>query len=92
MYRLILGRNFKHFRQANGTHFTEAPLKEWLGKYGETETGEATMSGELRPTLHYSHFLETPAVLDLLQPFDPPAQPVSALVTSGDFKTFFKNY
>jgi hypothetical protein len=48
MFALILERNFKHFGQANGTPFTEAPLKDWLGNYGKTETGKAILSGELR--------------------------------------------
>jgi hypothetical protein len=91
MFQLILERNFKHFGQANGTPFTEAPLKDWLGKYGETETGQAIINGDLRPTLD-TGFPETQTVLDLLQPFDPPAEPVSPLVTSGDFKSFFAKW
>jgi hypothetical protein len=92
MYRLILDRNFKYFGQANDTPFTTAPLKEWLGQYGETETGQAIMNGELRPTLVDTQFPKTQVVLDLLQPFDPPATPISALVTSSDFKAFFTKW
>jgi hypothetical protein len=92
MYQLILDRNFKHFGQANGTPFTTAPIKEGLGQYGETETGQAIMNGELRPTLDNTKFPETQVVLDLLQPFDPPAAPISALVTSRDFKVFFTKW
>ena len=91
MFALILERNFKHFGQANGTPFTEAPLKQWLSDYGETETGQAIIDGELRPVLD-SGFPETQTVLDLLQPFDPPAEPVSSLVTSADFKSFFAKW
>ena len=91
MFALILERNYKHFGQANGTPFTEAPLKDWLGNYGETETGQAILAGELRPALDQG-FPETQTVLDLLQPFDPPAQPISSLVTSSDFKSFFAKW
>jgi hypothetical protein len=35
MFALILERNFKHFGQANGTPFTEAPLKDWLGTHAK---------------------------------------------------------
>jgi hypothetical protein len=31
-------------------------------------------------------------VLDLLQPFNPPAEPISVLVTSTDFKSFFNKW
>jgi hypothetical protein len=91
MFALILELNFKHFGQANGTPFTEAPLKDWLGTHGETDTGQAIIHGELRPVLGHG-FPETQTVLDLLQPFDPPAAPISALVTSGDFKSFFAKW
>jgi hypothetical protein len=40
MFTLILARSFKHFGQANGGPFTVAPLKDWLGEYGETDTGQ----------------------------------------------------
>ena len=87
MFALILERYYMHFGQAiNGTPFTEAPLKDWLDTYGETETSEAILADELRPTLDQG-FPETQTVLDLLQPFDPPAQPMSSLVTSSDFKS-----
>ena len=72
MFALILERNYKHFGPANGTPFTEAPLKNWLGNYGETETGQAILAGELRPALDQG-FPEMQTVLDLFQPFDPPA-------------------
>jgi hypothetical protein len=91
-FALILERNFKHFGQANGTTFTEAPLKDWLGTHGETDTGQATIHGELQPVPGHG-FPKTQTVLDLLQPFDPPAAPISALlVTSGDFKSFFAKW
>jgi hypothetical protein len=93
MYRLILERNFQHFGQANGSPFTVAPLREWLGKCGETETGQALLKGELRPVLEENaSFAETQLVLDLLQPFDPPADPVSVQITSSDFKSFFRKW
>ncbi len=92
MFALILERNFKHFGQANGTPFTEAPLKDWLGDYGETETGQAILAGDLRPVLDDAQYPETQSVLDLLQPFDPPAEPISALITTDDFKSFFKKW
>jgi hypothetical protein len=91
MVALVLDRNFKHFGKANGTPFTEAPLKDWLGTHGKTDTGQAIIHGELRPVLGHG-FPETQSVLDLLQPFDPPAAPISALLTSGDFKSFFANW
>jgi hypothetical protein len=91
MFDLILDRNFKHFGQANGTPFIAAPIREWLGDYGETATGQAILSGELRPVLE-TGFPETQTVLDLLQPFDSPAAPVSLLVTSADFKSFFAKW
>jgi hypothetical protein len=59
MYRLILDRNFQHFGQANGTSFTVAPLKDWLGKSGETKIGQAITKGELKPTLEQPQFPET---------------------------------
>jgi hypothetical protein len=37
-------------------------------------------------------FPETQTVLDLRQPFDPPTAPISALVTSEDFKSFFATW
>jgi hypothetical protein len=92
MYRLILNRNVKRFGQANGTPFTNAELKEWLGYYGKTETGQAIIQGELQPVLENAQFPETQVVLDLLQPFNPPAEPVSAHVTNADFKNFFKKW
>jgi hypothetical protein len=51
MFAVILERNFKHFGQANGTPFTEAPLKDWLGTHGETDTGQAIIHGKLQPVL-----------------------------------------
>jgi hypothetical protein len=92
IYRLILDRNFQHFGQANGTPFTVAPLKDWLGKAGETEIGQAITKGELKPTLEHPQFPETQVVLDLLQPFDPPATTISAQVTSSNFKNFFTKW
>jgi hypothetical protein len=89
MYNLILDRNYKHFVQANSTPFTEAPLKDWLGKYGEMETGQAFLKGELQPILENATFSETQTILDLLQPFEPPADPVSSLITLTDFKFRF---
>jgi hypothetical protein len=65
MFALILERNFKCFGQANGTPFTEAPLKDWLGTHGETDTGQAIIHGKLRPVLGHG-FPETQTVLDLL--------------------------
>ena len=91
IFALILERNFKHFGQANGTPFTETPFKDWLGNFGETETGQAILTGKLGPSLD-TGFPETQTVLDLLQPFNPPAQPISTLVTSGDFKSFFAKW
>ena len=88
---LILKRNSKHFRQANGTPFAEVPLKDWLGNYRETETGQAILNGELRTILD-TGFPATQTALDVLQPFDPPAKPVSTPVTSCDFKTFFAKW
>jgi hypothetical protein len=90
MHRLILNRNFKHFGQANVIPFTNAPLKEWLGHYGETETGQAIIQGDLQPVLENAQFPETQVLLDLLQPFDP--QPVLAHITKADFKNFFKKW
>ena len=91
MFALILERNYKHFGPANGTPFTEAPLKDWLGNYGETETGQAILAGELRPALDQG-FPEMQTVVDLLQVFKPPAQPILSLVTSSDFKSFFAKW
>jgi hypothetical protein len=92
MYDLILDRNHKHFGQANGTLFTETPLIEWLGKCGETETGQAILKGETTPVLNNAPFPETQTILDLLQPFDPPAAPISAQISSADFKIFFRKW
>ena len=58
MFAMILEQNYKSFGQANGTPFTETPLKDWLGTYGETETGQAILAGELRP-VHDAEFPET---------------------------------
>ena len=91
MFARILERNFKNFGQANETPFTETPFKDWLGNFGETETGQAILTGELRPALD-TGFPETQTILDLLQPFDPPAQPISTLVTSDDCKSFFTKW
>jgi hypothetical protein len=91
MFNLILARNFKHFGQANGAPFTAAPLKDWLGDYGETETGQAILQGARQPTLA-TGFPETQLVPDLLQPLDPPTEPASPLVTSSDFKQLFAKW
>jgi hypothetical protein len=85
MFALMLECNFKDFGQANGTPFTEAPLKDWLGTHDKTDTGQAIIHGELRPVLGHG-FPQTQTVLDLLQP----AAPLSALVTSGDFQKLLR--
>jgi hypothetical protein len=55
---------------------------------------KGSLQGELvRPVLNENaSFAETQLALDLLQPFDPPADPVSIHVTSDDFKHFFKKW
>jgi hypothetical protein len=65
---------------------------ECEGHYGETETGQSIIQGELQPVLENAQFPETQVVLNLLQPFDPLAEPVSAHVTKADFKNFFKKW
>jgi hypothetical protein len=81
MFTLILACNFKHFGQANGAPFTTAPLKDWLGDYGETDTGQAILQGARQPPLA-TGFPETQLVPDLLQP----------LVASSDFKQLFAKW
>jgi hypothetical protein len=87
----ILKRNQRHFFQATDTPFTTEPLTELLGKCGETHTGKALTTGAEKPALGANaHFPETQLMLDALQPFQPPANPVSIEINTDDYKKFFK--
>jgi hypothetical protein len=51
------------------------------------------VKGNTKPDLgDEAKFPETQIMLDALQPFDPPATPVSIKVTTQDYKTFFKKW
>jgi hypothetical protein len=93
VFDLILKRNHKHFSQATGTPFTTPPLSDWLGKCGETTIGQDILHGRNKPDLGSSYpFPETQMILDALQPFDPPAKPVSITVTASDYRRFFQKW
>jgi hypothetical protein len=93
MVERILKRNQRHFSQATGTPFTTEPITDLLGKCGETHTGQALTTGNIKPDLGYAaRFLETQIMLDTLQPFQPPAHPVSIQVNITDYKKFFQKW
>jgi hypothetical protein len=45
--------------------------------------------GNSQPILEHASFPDTQVVIDLPQPFDPPAAPVPILITIEDFISFF---
>jgi hypothetical protein len=93
MVNRILQRNQRHFSQATGTPFTTEHLTDLLGTCGETQDGINLVKGNTKPDLgDETKFPETQIMLDALQPFDPPATPVSITVTTKDYKTFFKKW
>jgi hypothetical protein len=93
MVNRILQRNQRHFSQATGTLFTTEPLTGLPGKCGETHTGKALTTGQEKPTLGANaQFPETQIMLDALQPFQPPATPVSIEINTDDYKKFFKKW
>jgi hypothetical protein len=51
MVNRILQRNKRHFSQAMGTPFTQAPLTTLLGTCGETRQGIELIQGNDQPQL-----------------------------------------
>lgn len=93
MVNRILKRNQRHFSQATGTPFTKTPLTGWLGDCGETHKGISLTQGRSKPLLDANTtFPETQIMLDALQPFTPPATPVSIKISTDDYKNFFKKW
>jgi hypothetical protein len=65
MINRILQRNKRHFSQATGTPFTQAPLTTLLGTCGETRQGIELIQGNDQPQLGAdAHFPETQVMLD----------------------------
>ena len=62
-------------------------------KCGETEIGQDILNGRAKPDLGPTcPFPETQVILDELQPFEPPAKPISIVVTAKDHRKFFRKW
>ena len=74
--------------------YDTATQQNWIGKYGEMETGQVILNGHDKPDKGPAcPFPEIQIILDaLLQSFNPPAKPVpiTTTITDKDYRKVFR--
>jgi hypothetical protein len=89
---LLIKRNIGHFGQAHGTPFTVAPLSNWVGWHGTSDSAAAILQGDLPP-----HVLaqSTEAARDILKSFQheiAPPDSIDIRISPEDIRSALKSW